>query len=97
MNDNLKQCFIKLMFFTLVYISFNNNFNLGILLLIIYLIKQIEFKELFKNNKLNPLKRKLWYTFHDDIFLNDYYNVKYDLINPSKLHDPSYIKLSGHL
>ena len=35
--------------------------------------------------------------FHDDIFLNDYYNVKYDLTNPSKLNDPNYIKLIGHL
>ncbi len=76
--------------------------NCGLLLIFIFIIftlKQIKIKEFFKNKyeKLNPLKRNLWYIFHDDIFLNDYYNVKYDLNNPSKLNDPNYIKLTGHL
>ena len=65
----------------------------------VFTLKQIKIKEFLKNKyqKLNPLKRNLWYMFHDDIFLNDYYNVKYDLNNPSKLNDPNYIKLTGHL
>ncbi len=76
--------------------------NCGLLLVFIFIfftLKQIKIKEYFKDKyqKLNPLKKKLWYMFHDDIFLNDFYNLKYDLNNPSKLNDPNYIKLTGHL
>ena len=90
-----------------IYETINNNFpdtkkSCSILLIFTFLyftLKQINYKEFFNNSyeKLNPLKKKLWYMYHNDIFLNDYYNLKYDLINPSKLHDPNYIKLSGHL
>ena len=90
-----------------IYETINNNFpdtkkSCSILLIFTFLyftLKQINFKEFFNNSyeKLNPLSKKLWYMFHDDIFLNDFYNLKYDLINPSKLNDPNYIKLTGHL
>ena len=90
-----------------MYETINNNFpdikkNCGILLILTFLyftLKQINYKEFFNNSyeKLNPLSKKLWYMFHDDIFLNDFYNLKYDLVNPSKLNDPNFIKLTGHL
>lgn len=108
--ESLKEVSIKLISCLLGYYLFdyinNNNPNIKknccvflILTFFIFTLKQINYKEFFNNTyeKLNPLSKKMWYMFHDDIFLNDYYNVKYDLTNPSKLNDPNYIKLIGHL